>query len=255
MGATGIMGGDGLIPSPVPRAFTLIEVLVVIAIVAVLVGVLLPALSKGREAGRSVQCLANLRSCASLVQMYADDNKGSSPALGWPYDRAPNWAVVVQQGAGMNTTSARESRHEKSVLVCGSNASFYGRAMLRTYAMNVTGRAGQPGDPSSFEPAAGDPNPQPTHIRTDRVAFPSQMPMLMDAQTMPPASDGTPSLLCASVMDFRQQAHVDGRLGRFHGRRAGGSANTPGQSWNTSFYDSSARSVREIENGWLTPLP
>lgn len=56
--------------------FTLIELLVVIAIMALLIGLLLPALSGARSAGRSVVCLANTRSIATAMTMYADDDPG-----------------------------------------------------------------------------------------------------------------------------------------------------------------------------------
>lgn len=42
-------------------AFTLIEMLIVIAIILILAGLLYPAVSRARESGRSTRCLCNLR--------------------------------------------------------------------------------------------------------------------------------------------------------------------------------------------------
>ena len=62
----------------IPRgrcAFTLVELLVVIAIVALLVALLLPALASAREASRRALCLSNLHQCGLAVTAYADDAK------------------------------------------------------------------------------------------------------------------------------------------------------------------------------------
>src|SRR5881392_3384260 len=64
---------------PRQRAFTLVEMLVVISIIAVLAALLLPAINMAREAGRRASCSNNLRNLALAVQNF-DSAKESYPA-------------------------------------------------------------------------------------------------------------------------------------------------------------------------------
>jgi prepilin-type processing-associated H-X9-DG protein/prepilin-type N-terminal cleavage/methylation domain-containing protein len=61
------------------RAFTLVELLVVIGIIAILVAVLLPALSKARGQAQLIQCASNMRQWGLGFQIYVDSNKGQLP--------------------------------------------------------------------------------------------------------------------------------------------------------------------------------
>ena len=63
-----------------PRAFTLVELLVVIGIIALLIAILMPALNKAREASVRIACGSNLRQNGLLMVMYANDNRGMFPA-------------------------------------------------------------------------------------------------------------------------------------------------------------------------------
>ena len=57
-------------------AFTLIELLIVIAIIAIMIAILVPALSRAREQARIVKCLVQQRSLVQAVSMFADQHNG-----------------------------------------------------------------------------------------------------------------------------------------------------------------------------------
>ena len=59
------------------RAFTLVELLVVIALLAILAALVLPALTGGEAQARRIKCTSNLRQLGLAAQMYWDDNGGN----------------------------------------------------------------------------------------------------------------------------------------------------------------------------------
>ncbi len=62
------------------KAFSLVELLVVIGIIATLIALLLPALSRAREQARRVQCGSNLHQFSMLLFSYANECKGALPS-------------------------------------------------------------------------------------------------------------------------------------------------------------------------------
>lgn len=63
------------------RAFSLIELLVVISIIGVLTAILLPALGSVRQASRQTLALANARSVATHFELYLDAHDGAYPFI------------------------------------------------------------------------------------------------------------------------------------------------------------------------------
>lgn len=65
--------------SSVQRAFTLVELLIVVGIIGVLISILLPALNRARESANAIKCAANLRSIGQAMMNYVTENKGIFP--------------------------------------------------------------------------------------------------------------------------------------------------------------------------------
>jgi len=61
------------------RAFTLLELLFVVAIIAILVALLLPALTKAQQQGRRAQCVSQLRQMGIAFQNFAHDHNSQFP--------------------------------------------------------------------------------------------------------------------------------------------------------------------------------
>ena len=73
------------------HAFTLVELLVVIAIIGALVGLLLPAVQAAREAARKAQCKNNLRQIGIALHAYHDVHRClPTGCIEWRYHGGPS---------------------------------------------------------------------------------------------------------------------------------------------------------------------
>ena len=104
---------DALISRAKTRAFTLIELLIVVAIIAILAAMLLPALNTARSKAYSIKCISNMRQIGLGISQYVTDYKEYFPTS----DASPHWtkktASYVQ---GKVPASGAEWR--KSIYTC-----------------------------------------------------------------------------------------------------------------------------------------
>jgi prepilin-type N-terminal cleavage/methylation domain-containing protein len=107
------------------RAFTVIELLVVVAIMGILAALLLPVLSKTKENGRRTACINNLRQVNLAIRLYADDWTDSLPILLEP-NPYPNGvgAYYKQLVKGYLGLTGPASPGEM-VFICPSDPSFH----------------------------------------------------------------------------------------------------------------------------------
>lgn len=71
-------------------AFTLVELLAVIAIIGVLAAIVIGSVSKIRDSARRSQCSSNLRQLGTAFNLYAADNRGLYPAPRQPDNANPS---------------------------------------------------------------------------------------------------------------------------------------------------------------------
>ena len=103
-------------------AFTLIELLIVIAIIAILAAMLLPALKNAKRSAKSISCIGNLRQIGLAGQSYSmDSGDYICPAFTNPWLGAEflnNWTGLLAGYMGRSSTSNFQSAQEMPVYIC-----------------------------------------------------------------------------------------------------------------------------------------
>ena len=74
------------------RAFTLIELLIVIAVISILVAILFPVFAGVQEKGRRTACTSNMRQIEMVLTAYTQDNEGQFPTGNQSH---ADWSLAV----------------------------------------------------------------------------------------------------------------------------------------------------------------
>jgi len=82
--------------TPFPeRAFTLTELLVILAVLGVIAAILIPVIARIRGAAQSTRCVANLQQLGHAFALHAQDNRGCLPApIGTQAGGTPWYAAI-----------------------------------------------------------------------------------------------------------------------------------------------------------------
>lgn len=98
-------------------AFSLLELLIVIAVIAILAALLLPAINRAKQRAGAVSCTSNLRQLGLAFSMYLENNNDAFPAPGsafvygpqpedwiwWQLGREVQKSAVVPYISGFNS--------------------------------------------------------------------------------------------------------------------------------------------------------
>ena len=136
------------------RAFTLVELLVVISIIALLIAILMPSLSGARRQARAAVCLARESQLGQAINIYANQFDGSVPQVyggpvAWGEKRGALYQLVVTSGI------LADERTPPELLVCTDSrpkgaVSFALNAVVFGYRQQEL-----PDDPPDDDPAGG----------------------------------------------------------------------------------------------------
>ncbi|MBP5231900.1 MAG: type II secretion system protein [Planctomycetes bacterium] len=123
------------------RAFTLIEMLVVVAIIAILASLLSPSLQKALRTSRSLSCLNNLKQLGIWGMGYANDWNGVLPihndGTEGSYAFAYSWVKVARLDGIAHDKDLRAGTGLTCPALYAAHGAQFGNAAYASYGLNA----------------------------------------------------------------------------------------------------------------------
>lgn len=192
-------------------AFTLIEILIVIAIIAILAALLLPALAKAKGRSHSAVCLNNLRQWGIATHLYTLDHSDYLPedgvpnptdtyhGGGWYMDLPPLAGIASYHSMPWHTNGAIAPG--QSLWICPSNRRRSNGRNLFHYCLN--------------EKVNGTGGTGIKRVRLTAIPAPSLTVWLFDSKNLPPV--GEQNFVHTNLHGLGAQILLlDGHARRFH---------------------------------------
>lgn len=247
------------------KAFTLLELVVVIGIAAVLLAMLLSVLGNVRRAARTVTCAANLTQLGHAMMLYVNDHRGVLPPAAITYEWTPpfvmrmtTWddllAPYIKGDASQDQLDSGFTPDPSLLLRCPEDVreppSFAG---LRSYSMTTAGFSAlgdRAVDGMGIEVSSLAPNPHTRGIRLS-LATNSSRTLLLVENHSGTGDDGNLAgfIYLASIpAPYWQRVHVIGPDG---GQPSGPPVHA--EQWNYLFCDGHVERLPPVAT--ITPRP
>ena len=114
-------------------AFTLVELLVVMALIAILAALLLPALGRSKESARATVCLGHLHQIGIGLQIYVSENNNKLPVM---RDVSTDAAMAATNTFPAIHTVLASQLGNARVLGCPSDGAHFFERTGSSYAWN-----------------------------------------------------------------------------------------------------------------------
>lgn len=201
MEGASIPGGHrrGRFPRRVSNAFTLVELLVVLAIISILMALLLPSLRRARDAAKMAGCASNLHQIGLAHELYSNDNSGLMvPLITYYPDSTPGvypdpgayWMHLLFPYLGRKLITTDMSNAQADAYTLGvknfrcpattltfpdTYDTYWGTELQLAYGLNYSSMSGD-------YSGSGDVYPNGRGTPRGRVKNPSKFVVVMDAK-------------------------------------------------------------------------